>query len=380
MNLPDFKLLDEQIRSTDLSVAQSAERVLTPLADAGNVEAAGILSTAYSDGMPNIAADLIKAYRYTEICAEAGDAFSRYWLARLQHRAGDFAAALKNLRLAVEAGDNQAPTLLATMLIRGEGCPPSIMEGLSLLEKASASATDAQALLARFYAFGEYVDENPRKAHEYMQRIHEGTFAFLKRFSPEKAAEIYYVKGMILRMLAEAGDPVEAWRPCIEQAAQLGDAQAKQLLANERGGGASKMESTVSGQFTATKISDTETEISFKCIRPWALVMIAFGALLSVTFVGMFIGLPMVFAGLVGAIFRKRGSITFVRGQGVKFPSTFGDGKIPFSDISRVGWKKTHVFFNVFDLTVDTKGASITIARGLSLAMAQELQGLLLRA
>lgn len=115
-------------------------------------------------------------------------------------------------------------------------------------------------------------------------------------------------------------------------------------------------------------------------MRPWALVMIAFGALLSVTFVGMFIGLPMVFAGLVGAIFRKRGSITFVRGQGVKFPSTFGDGKIPFSDISRVGWKKTHVFFNVFDLTVDTKGASITIARGLSLAMAQELQGLLLRA
>lgn len=379
MNTPDFKLLDEQIRSTDPSVAKSAERVLTPLADAGNIEAAGILSTAYSDGLPHIATDLIKAYRYTEICAEAGDSFSRYWLGRLQHRAGDFAGALKNLRLAVEAGDNQAPTMLATMLIRGEGCQPSIMEGLSLLEKESASSSDAQALLAQFYAFGEYVDENPRKAYEYIHRIGEGTFAFLKRFSPQKAAEIYYVKGIICQKLADAGDQVEAWRPWIEQAAQLGDEKAKRLLGKAGAGSVPKMESTVSGVFTATKKSDLETEISFKCMRPWALVLIAFGAMLSITFVGMFIGLPMVFAGLIGAIFRKRGSLTLIRGQGMRFPSAFGEGRIPFCDISRVGWKKTHVFFNVYDLTVDTKGETVSIARGLTLAMAQELQALLLR-
>lgn len=380
MTQPDFKVLDEQIRSTDKVVATTAASMLAQCADAGNVEAAGILSTVYSDGCSNVSPDLIKAYRYTEICAEAGDPFSRYWLARLQYRAGDFAAALKNARLAIDAGDNQAPTLVATMLIHGEGCTPSIMEGLSILEREAASSTDAQALLAQFFAFGEFVQENPSKAYEYIGRIGQGTFAYLARFNPQKAAELYFLKGVIAKKLSESGGACEAWRPLFEQAATLGHAKAKEALAAKIESVRPQMENTVSGGFTQSRLSDQETKITFRCMRPWAMACIGVGALVSITFVGMVFGIPLLFIGLIGAVLKKQGSIIVVRGQGIRFSGALGEVQIPFSDISRVGWRKTHMFFNVFDVTVDTRGKTVAIARGLPLAMAQDLQGFLLKA
>lgn len=141
------------------------------------------------------------------------------------------------------------------------------------------------------------------------------------------------------------------------------------------------LSSTVQGSFTSTQISDNETEISFRYVRPLALGLMVFGALISITIVGMFIGLPMVFLGIVFLLLKKTGRLILVRGQGVKFDRTFGETRVPFSEISRVGWKKTHPWFpTFFDLTIDTKGTTITVARGLTQAVAQDLQQLLLEA
>ena len=378
MSQPNFQLLEENIFSEKHEISAAAEKTLLSLAEAGSINAAEILNDVYSNGSSNIPANSTKALG---ICAGSGDAFGHYLFAKELYRRGDYAKALENIRVAAEAGGVEAKTMFATMLISGLGCAPSIQEGLSMFEMVADRSTDAQSILADFYFHGQYVEKNISKASEYIQMIPQWKLVYLARCSPEKAADLYLLKAKIGYRMNEAG-VAEEWRHFLKKAADLGNEEAKKLLAAApETTKANSFKNTVKSSFCSKQLSESETEISYKYVRPLALGLMAVGALISITFVGMFIGLPMVFLGIVLLLLKKTGRLILVQGQGVKFDRTFGETRVPFSEITRVGWKKTHVFFpTFFDLTIDTKGTTITVARGLTQAVAQDLQQLLLEA
>lgn len=235
MSQPDFKILDEQIRSADRATAKNAEAILRQLADARIFKAAEILSTAYSDGFQNIPANYEDACRYSEISAEAGgddDAgFHRYWLAELQYRHGDYSAAMRNARMAHDAGQGSASAvLLAQMLLPGLGCNPSIEEGLSILEENTHSSS-VSSLLARIYIEGKFVPKDTAKALKYIQSISDNELSILSHTNSGMLGQILFIKGTIVRDVNN-GNKSEEWMPLLKKSAALGNEEAKKALAS----------------------------------------------------------------------------------------------------------------------------------------------------
>lgn len=87
------------------------------------------------------------------------------------HRAKDYDTALREARLAADAGDARASYLLGFMLESGQGVPASKAEAAGWYEKAAEGGTaPAFARLAQLYARGDGVPKDPDKAIEYARR------------------------------------------------------------------------------------------------------------------------------------------------------------------------------------------------------------------
>lgn len=234
--LIEIEDLKKQLNSNVPSAALAAEKEAVALAEQGNLGAAEMLVSTYADGTPAIRADRVKEFKYTKLAAELGSSFSRFWLAHLQRESKDFAGAIENARLAHQMGESGAATLLARMMLAGEGQPPKPLDALELLsESAEGSAnTDAAILLAEVYLDGKHIPCSPQNAYDVLQR-QSSMFAIMRHVSPQTYARSLYLKAEAIRIGAVPAEG-ESYAALIEQAAEAGDARAivaRQALRSE---------------------------------------------------------------------------------------------------------------------------------------------------
>ncbi|XYJ10281.1 tetratricopeptide repeat protein [Telluria sp. B2] len=224
--ITDIDDLKKQLNSPTPSEAMQAEKEAAALAEQGNVEAAEMLVSVYADGTPALRADRVKEFKYTKMAAELGSAFSRYWLANLQRQSKDFAGALENARLAHQMGESNAATLLARMMLAGEGQPAKPLDALQLLSESVEGGcnTDAAILLAEVYLGGKHIPCAPQNAYDVLQR-QAGMFDIMRHVSPPTYARSLYLKAEAIRMGATPAAG-ESYADLIGKAAQFGEEDA----------------------------------------------------------------------------------------------------------------------------------------------------------
>lgn len=372
--------LEEAIKSQDSASAKEAENELVQRAESGDIKSADVLSSVYSDGAPCIPKSYNKAYKYTEIVANSGSTFARFWLAQLQYNAGDFQDALANALQAYKEGEGQGGELAARMLIESQGVEGRSGEGLAILETLAEQSSDSARLtLAYYYLQGTNIPEDIEKAFHYASKVHESHYKVSEFLGgKDKAAMAYYVRGYAAYQMEKKGKNAGGWHQWMEKAANLGHAGAKKLL-EQSGGQSTKMGSTIKGEYQTVEVAPGEFEISYKKFRTIFLVMFIAGFIFTITIFLMMFGIPLLFIGGIGLfLFRTKGKLTIVKGQGIKYETAFGVEQIPFADIQRVGWKKANAWVNIYHVTVDTKGQTVTVAKNVSQAVAQDLQQLIL--
>jgi TPR repeat protein len=230
--ITDIDDLKQQLNSKVPSEAMKAEQEAAVLAEQGNVAAAEMLASAYADGTAAIRADRIKEFKYTRIAADLGSSFSRFWLANLQRQSGDYASALENARRASEMGESNAITLLARMMLAGEGQPAKPLDALQLLSDAvdKNGSTDAAIVLAEASLEGKYIPSNPQHAYDVLHRL-ASSFGIMRMVAPESHARQLFLKAEAIRMGATpaAGDN---YVDLIGKAADAGDGRAAAVRTN----------------------------------------------------------------------------------------------------------------------------------------------------
>jgi len=221
--LIDIDDLKKQLNSTSASEARKAEQEAALLAEQGNLEATELLISAYAEGTPLIRPDRIKEFKYTKMAADLGSDLSRYWLARLQHQSKDYAGAIENAGKAHEKGIPYAATLLAKMMLTGEGQPAKPLDALQILSNTvdKDDNTDAALLLAEVYLEGRHIPRSAQGAYDVLQKM-APTF---ERSSPALRADYLAFKAESIRLGARPG-PGETYETLISQAAELGNQSA----------------------------------------------------------------------------------------------------------------------------------------------------------
>jgi hypothetical protein len=236
----DIEDLKKQLNSHAPGEALAAEKEAVALAEQGNLEAAEMLVSTYADGRPAIRADRVKEFKYTKIAAELGSSFSRFWLAHLQRESKDFAGALENARLAHQMGESNAATLLARMMLAGEGQPAKPLDALQLLSESveGGGNTDAAILLAEVYLGGKHIPQAPQNAYDVLE--HQSTmFNIMRHVSPETYARWLYLKAEAIRLGAVPAEG-ESHAALIEKAADAGESNALALRRDLRSEAASR--------------------------------------------------------------------------------------------------------------------------------------------
>lgn len=222
----DIDDLKKQLDSKGHGDAMRAEKEAAALAEQGNVAAAELLASAYADGTVAIRPDRIKEFKYTKIAADLGSSFSRFWLANLQRQSGDYASALENARRASEMGESNATTLLARMMLAGEGQPAKPLEALQLLSDAvdKHENTDAAILLAEASLEGKYIPRNPQHAYDVLHRL-ATMFSILRMSGPQRYARSLFLRAEAIRMGATPAAG-ESYDDLIGKAAEAGEERA----------------------------------------------------------------------------------------------------------------------------------------------------------
>jgi len=224
--LTEINDLKKQLNSTVAADAAHAEKEAAALADGGDLSAAEMLASVYASGAAAIRADRIKEFKYTRIAADLGSAFHRYWLAHLQRDAGDFTGALANARLAHDMDQGGATTLLAQMMLAGEGEPARPLDALQLLSDSveRGSNSDAALLLAEVQLEGKFIPRNAQGAYDMLQR-YASMFDVLRHVTPVAHARYLYLKAEALRLGATASGG-ETYAGLVGQAADCGNGAA----------------------------------------------------------------------------------------------------------------------------------------------------------
>lgn len=226
----DLDDLKQQLSSNVPGDAARAEKEAAALAEEGNVEAAELLVGAYADGTPAIRADRIKEFKYTKMAAELGSSFSRFWLAHLQRESNDFIGALENARLSHGMGESGATTLLARMMLAGEGEPAKPLEALQLLSEAveGGTNTDAAILLAEVYLEGRHIPRNAQAAYDVLQRFAHMMSCVTRHVAPQDWGRALYLKAEAIRLGAAPADG-DSYAGLIAEAARFGESNAAQV-------------------------------------------------------------------------------------------------------------------------------------------------------
>ena len=228
----DVEELEQQVQSSIAAEALGAEHKLAQLAAQGNVEAAKALLGVYSDGTSLINTDPIKEFQYAQMGAELGSSQCRFWVANLQHRSGDYAGAIKNATVAMQAGDADGTTLVGQMMLVGEWQPAQPLEALQILSKSAEKDNNLKAALivAEVYLEGKYFSPNPQRAYDVLQKM-ERVFYALSHSGPH-----YYASSLFLRAMAikDGATPVgpENYNDLIQQAAGAGSDAAMAVLSD----------------------------------------------------------------------------------------------------------------------------------------------------
>lgn len=227
--LIDIEDLKKQLASAAPGAAAKAEKEAAALAEQGNLDAAAMLVELYADGAAAVRADRIKEFKYTRIAAELGSGFHRCWLARLQRASNDHAGALANARLAHDMGEPAATTLLAQMMLAGEGEPARPLEALQLLSDSVEDGTHTQAalMLAEVQLEGKFIPANPQGAYDLLHR-YDAMFAILRHPLPAAHSRYLYLKAEAIRAGARpVGD--DTWAGLVGAAADAGSSEALAL-------------------------------------------------------------------------------------------------------------------------------------------------------
>lgn len=224
--LTEISDLQQRLDSDHSATALAAEKEASALAEQGNLEAAAMLGTIYSDGNKTIRPDRIKEFKFTRIAAELGSPLNRYWLAHLQRESRDFASAIVNARIAHEAGFSDATTLLAKMMLAGEGTAATPLEALQLLSDSVEQHPDLDAalLLAEIYLEGKYIPPNPQGAYDILHRL-DLRFQIMREAFPQHLASASFQKAQAIKAGAVPRDG-DTYGGLIDAAAKAGDRRA----------------------------------------------------------------------------------------------------------------------------------------------------------
>lgn len=140
------------------------------------------------------------------------------------------------------------------------------------------------------------------------------------------------------------------------------------------------MRNTIKGNYEAVAVSPGVTDIIYTRYRTGFLAMLSAGLALTAIIIGIPFGLPLMLIGGIGTlVFKGKGTLTVVAGQGIRFKDRWGtQQQVPFSEVSRVAWEKVHPQIGVYRVSLDTNGKSVIVATNLNEAVAQDLQKIIL--
>ena len=164
-----MKLYFKAIEMGNQEIIPCHERAIAE--DSGNLFSAQLLYLCYSRGK-GVAVDQEKAWKYSEILAEHGDAGRQFSLALDYINHQQYQRAVPWLRMAMQQNHVGATFYLGKLMFQGQGVEQDKEQGIALMEKTAASKfPGACMMLGKIYLNGDGVEADAEKGAAYLKEV-----------------------------------------------------------------------------------------------------------------------------------------------------------------------------------------------------------------